>query len=332
LAIEYGVLARDRFLKRLGELRQLGTFKELLEPGGAILYRNLFRDDQVDQAWKVMTLLRPWHERITCYLGGEQAPVKEVHDVLWCAAFLAKDRPCRAPEGKRGRPAGCLGARVLLGPGQWALEEEEQRHALTFAEVDGDGLLRFDREALASFAARGRSARCPASPARNPQAFAEAFADVPARSLGWPLVAEMEPALRKQLAKVLEKELAFVLEDDHEELEPHAPLELLEVKGKQVIRLAGGRGGSIASELKLPAAMARALAAGHVLRAVRMQEAYARRKGGHYVVEQRYVLSTRVHLLPTDRAEAFAGYKLATYPRSTTEYAAWVDRIQEALP
>ena len=61
--MEFGVLARDRFLKRLPQIRRLGRFQELLEPGGAILYRNLFREEQVKQAWELMTALRPWQEQ-----------------------------------------------------------------------------------------------------------------------------------------------------------------------------------------------------------------------------------------------------------------------------
>ena len=39
LAIEYGVLpGRDRFLKKLPKLRGFGQMKELLEPGGTILF------------------------------------------------------------------------------------------------------------------------------------------------------------------------------------------------------------------------------------------------------------------------------------------------------
>lgn len=335
LALEYGVLARDRFLTRLPKIRGLGRFSELLEPGGVILYRNLFREDQVEAAWELLTLLRPWQAKVVCYLNGEEVPLKEGQDVLWCAAFLAKERPCRAPEKKKDRAAGCAAAEVLLGAGKWKLEESTRRHALTFTSVDEGGVLRFDRDAMATFVHSGdRARRCPASPARDPQAFAAAFEEVTVRSLGWPLVAEQTRELTKLLGtKALEAEHAFVLKKGLPDLETHEALELSMLRGKPAIRKAGERGtGSLASEMRLPVAVKRVLEAGYMLRAVRMQEAYARRAGGHYELEQRFVISKRVHLLAGDRAKLFKGYTLTTHPRSTPEYTAWIERVVVALP
>lgn len=334
LAIEYGVLARDRFLNRLPKLRALGRFKELLEPGGKILYRNLFRESEVKDAWELLTALRPWHEHLVCYLNGEETPLKEVHDVLWCAAFLIEDNPCRGPDKKKERWVGCPGARLRLGPGAWDLSEDDARHALTFTSVDEAGTLQFDGPGLAAFVAGGRRAQlCPRSPARHPQGFAAAFRSTPVRSLGWPLVAEMSPELQKQIgAKALEQEHSFVLKKGQEDLEAHAALEL-RARGETLeVRRAGTKGKSIASEVRVSASIRRALDEGVALRGMRMEEAYSRRKGGHYVLEQRFVVSTRVHLLASDRPDQFQGYVLTTFPRATPEYTAWVQGVLEALP
>jgi hypothetical protein len=255
--------------------------------------------------------------------------------VLWCAAFLAKEHPCRAPEKKKDRPAGCDEARVLLGPGKWKLDEPTRRHALTFTSVDEEGVLRFDREALGRFVRSGaRARRCPVSPARDAEGFAAAFEELPVRALGWPLVAEMTPALRKRIgAKALEAEHGFVLRRGVGDLDPHESIELCLLRGEPAIRKPGQTGGtSLAAEVIIPAAVRRVLDAGVLVRGVRMQEAYARRKGGHYELEQRFLISTRVHLLAGDRATIFEGYTLTTHPRSTPEYAAWIERVAEALP
>ena len=50
------------------------------------------------------------------------------------------------------------------------------------------------------------------------------------------------------------------------------------------------------------------------------------------MASRRFVISQRVHLLPTDRTDSFRGYILSAFPRSTPEYAAWADRVAEALP
>ncbi len=337
LAFQYGVLARDKFLKRLPRLRGLGAFKELLEPGGRIVYRNLFREREVEAAWDLLTALRPWHDRLTCYLRGDEVSLKTAQDVLWCAAFLGAERPCRGGAKKKERPVGCPGAQVLLGPGGWELAEDERRHLLTFSEVTPTGLLRFDRSALAEFLSRSRMAqRCPRSPARDPDRLAAAFPEVPVRALAWPLVAALDPEVRRRIgAKALEKEHGFVLREDLEELEAHVTLELSasgEAPEDVTIGLAGQDAPPVGQDVRLPVAVRRVLAEGVRLRAVRMDEAYVRRPGGHYEVEQRFVLSTRFPLLPTDRPETFRGYRLTTHPRATPEYAAWVDRVVEGLP
>jgi hypothetical protein len=333
VAVEYGVLARDRFLKRLPRLRQLGAFKELLEPGGAILYRNLFRPAQLADAWEVFTLLKPWQERLVCYVSGEQVAPKAILDALWCAAFLQKERPCRGGPGAKGRPAGCEGARVLLGSGGWDEREAERRHALTFAEVDATGSLVFDREAIAAFVRAGQPrVLCPGSPGRDPEGFARAFEDVSVRSLDWPLVAHLSREVEKKLGKSLEAEHGFVLRKGEPELEAHAQVELSLEKGDIVVRRVGQGGPSIAQHVRVPAAIQRALEDGVTLRGVRLSEGFVRLEGGHYEVEQRFVLSPRAHLGPADAPERFKGYALETHPRSTPEYEAWAERVARALP
>ncbi|MCW8141899.1 MAG: hypothetical protein KIT58_23580, partial [Planctomycetota bacterium] len=67
-------------------------------------------------------------------------------------------------------------------------------------------------------------------------------------------------------------------------------------------------------------------------RGVRLSEGFVRLEGGHYEVEQRFVLSPRVHLGPADDPAAFKGYALETHPRATPEWEAWADRVARALP
>jgi len=66
---------------------------------------------------------------------------------------------------------------------------------------------------------------------------------------------------------------------------------------------------------------------GVLLRGVRVGESYVRREGGHYDLEQRFVLSARLHLGPADRPQVFRGYRLETVPRPTPQYEEWVNRI-----
>lgn len=332
------MLARDRFLTRLPRLRQLGSFKELLEPGGTIVYRNLFRPEQLQDAWELFTALRPWQDRLICYVAGELVPAKSVLDVLWCAAFLQKERPDRGAAGTKGRPAGCEGARVLLGAGGWDEKGDERRHALTFAAVDGAGVLRFDREAIAAFVRAGQPRTlCPASPNRHPERFAAAFADVAVRELDWPLVAELARDVERRLGKALEAEHGFVLKKGEPELAAHAQLALGLEDGQVTVRRldpVGGRAGdgSVAQHVRVPAAVLNVLRDGVPLRAVRLSEGFVRLEGGHYEVEQRFVLSPRVHLGPADEPGAFKGYTLETHPRATPEWEAWADRVSGALP
>jgi hypothetical protein len=335
LAIEYGVLARERFLRRLPEIRKLGRFKELLEPGGQILYRNLFREQDIQAAWELLTALRPWHDHLVCYLAGEQVGIKLVHDVLWCAAFLKKEHPCRGGGTNKSLPVGCDGARVLLGPGRWDEASETTRHAMTFSRVNEVGQLCFDGEAIAAFIGQGTKAQaCPASLAGNPQAVAAAFHDVSVLGLGWPLAAELSADARKAAGKkALEGEHGFFLKKGLGDLHAHAPLEL-RARGQTVeVRLASDLDGpSIAQDVRIPVALLRVLQDGVRVRAVRISEEYVRLKGGHYDLEQRFVISTRVRLGPTDHPDRFGGYELSTIPRATEAYSAWAQATLSRLP
>lgn len=338
MAVEYGVLARDKFLKRLPKLRELGQFKELLEPDGAILYRNLFREPEVPAAWELLTVLRPWQEQLVVYLNGGQVALKEAEEVLWCAGFLRKERPCRGTTALKGsRPAGCEGARVLLGSGRWDERSEDARHALTFAAVDGQGVLRFDKDALARFVAAGRNLRCPASPGRDPAAFAEAFADVRVRELDWPLVAELPAAVKEQLGEAaLTGEHGFVLKKGQPDLDAHAPLELRAGPAGEVeVRPAsveGIRSPAIARQVRVPDGVAALLRGGLRLRGVRIEEAWVKLGEDDYDREQRFVLSARVRLNPAERVELFQGWELSTAPRASAEWTAWADRVCDNLP
>lgn len=335
MAVEYGVLARDRFLKRLPKLRALGEFKELLEPGGTIVYRNLFRAEQARSAWELLATLRPWQDRLTAYVSGDEVPLKEVQDALWCAAYPPPEDGCRGSSKKKTRPIGCPGARLLLGPTSWDVDQADQRHALTFAAVDASGVLRFNRAAVAAFFGGSGLARlCPRSPARDPEALAAALHDVSVRALGWPLIAELQPEVIRRAAKAWEQEHGFVLLPGAAELEAHAVLDLTATgtEPEQVeVRLAAS-GEPIGEGVRLPIAVRRLLAEGLRLRAVRLDEAYVRRKGGHYEIEQRFVLQPRFHLLDTDRPDELPGHDLSTSPRVTPEYGRWVEETVERLP
>lgn len=327
LAVEYGVLARERFLRRLPKLRELGRFKELLEPGGQILYRNLFREQDVEAAWELLTALQPWHAQLTCYLCGEEVEIKLVHDVLWCTAFLQKEKPCRGGgANNKSLPVGCDGARVLLGPGRWDESGEATRHALTFSRVDGAGRLVFDGEAIADYVSGGAKAQaCPSSLAREPEKLAEALAPVPVLELGWPLAAELTAEVRKQIGKkALEGEHGFFLAKGQADLDAHAPLELRAAGDAVEVRVATALDGpSVAGDVRIPIALKRVLDAGVRVRAVRISEEYVRLTGGHYDLEQRFVISTRVRLGPTDKPDQFEGYDLSTIPRATEAYDTW---------
>ncbi|MEZ6187592.1 MAG: hypothetical protein R3F62_21605 [Planctomycetota bacterium] len=336
LAAEYGVLAKDRFLKRLPKLRGLGRFQELLDPEGSILYRNLFREDQVAQAWELLTVLSPWQEQLTCYLCGEEVPVKLVHDILWCAGFLAKERPDRGVDEKTPS-VGCEGARILLAPTRWDAQSDTQRHLYTFAHVDEQGRLAFDQPAIAEFLSRGHKNRlCPVSPARDPERMAATFEPVDVRVLGWSLSAELAPEHVKTLGTALTDEHGFVKKKKVPELDRHAQLELRDLETGTTVRLTGPEPvytRELAKLLRIPAAVRKVLATGARLRATRVGEDYLRLKGGHYEVEQRFVIQRRVKLEATQSALDFAqGYTLHTTPKKTGAYESWVKRISETLP
>src|SRR5436190_20916472 len=81
LAVEYGVVTKqDRFEKKLSKLRALGRMKELLEPGGRIVYRNLFREDQLREAWTLLAELTSWKNQLRWYLNGEEVSAKDVSE------------------------------------------------------------------------------------------------------------------------------------------------------------------------------------------------------------------------------------------------------------
>jgi len=271
------------------------------------------------------------------YVRGEEVPIKLVQDVLWCAAFLRKEQPCRGGGSKRV-PVGCEGARVLLAPGKWDEAGDAARHALTFARVDARGVLVFDRDAIAAFVAGGQRSRlCPLSPARDPDRLAGAFADVPVRSLGWPLAAELDPRLRERLGEEgLEGEHGFVLKKGQPDMDAHAPLELRATRGgrlevRPVHDAESRRRPSVGKHVRVPGGVEEVLREGVRLRGVRIEEGYVRLGEGDYEVEQRFVLTPRVRLGPLDRVDHFEGYAMSTTPRPTPEYEAWVERVLEGL-
>jgi hypothetical protein len=217
---------------------------------------------------------------------------------------------------------------------------------MTFARVDPTGVLRFDREAIEAYIrANQPRVRCPASPGRDPAAFAAAFVDVPVRALDWPLVAALARDVERRLGKALEAAHGFVLRKGEPELPAHAQVLLGVVEGKVTVRRLqpdqhpdqgpdrrDDPGASIAQHVRVPAAVVRVLEAGVPLRGVRLSEGFVRLEGGHYEVEQKFVLSPRVHLGPADDPAGFHGYTLETHPRATPGWEAWADRVAAALP
>lgn len=336
LALEYGVLARDRFLRRLPTLRELGRFQELLEPGGKIRYRNLFRAAEVKDAWEALTALQPWKEHVTCYLRGHEVAHREVHEVLWCAGFLREDAVCRGGLGDRDakkatRFVGCPGAQIRISAGTWDLDTPERRHVVTFGFVNERGEYDFDREAIAEFVAdRGRSRLCPASPAADPSAFAAAFSKTPVRSLGWALIAELSDAQVERLGDALVTEHGLAVVKGTPEPPANSEIELRRMRGKiQAYLIVEER--AIRATFRLDPRVEELLHEGTRLRAVLVGEGYVRRDDGHYDHELRFVLARRVHLGPADRIEHFAGYRFETFPRATAQYEAWAGRVASAM-
>ncbi len=345
LAVEYGVVTKqNRFEKKLEKLRKLGSMKELLEPGGRIVYRNLFREDQVREAWTLHAELTPWKSQLSWYLNGEEVSFKDAQEILWCAGFLKTERPCRGtvPEGKGGEKktqAFAIGCdrQISIAPSGFEDKEGDKRHVLTFAKVDEGGILRFDRAAMAAFLAAGqRNSRCPLSPARDPDALAAVFQDVSVRALGWPVALEMGAALKKKLgASSLEAEHGFVLKKGAKELEEYAPVELRWASGEVEVRHAQDlRGGSIARQVRVGKRVEGVLEGGARLRGVRIEEGYVKvaELGGRYEVEQRFVLATRFHLGIQDDPAKYEGYEVGTVPKPSPEYEKWIANVLESLP
>ena len=93
----------------------------------------------------------------------------------------------------------------------------------------------------------------------------------------------------------------------------------------------GVPGPDVARFVRLSKRLLDLLERGIRLRGVRIEEGYTRLPGGHYEVEHRFVVSTRLHLGPTDEPSAFQGYLLSTTPRNTEGYEAWTRRVMEGL-
>lgn len=350
LAVEYGVVTKQtRFEKKLEKLRGLGTMKELLEPGGRIVYRNLFREDQVREAWTLLAELTPWKNQLSWYLNGDEVGFKDAQEILWCAGFLKTERACKGvvPDMKGGDKkahAWSIGCDKRLSVAPTGFEEatDDKRHVLTFSKVNDKGLLVFDRPAIAAFLATGAlNNRCPLSPARDAARLADIFQDVSVRALGWPVTLEMGPTLKKKLgSSVLEAEHGFVLKKGAKELEEYEPVELRWVvaggmPGEVEVRRARDlRGSTIARQVRVAKRVEGVLEAGARLRAVRIEEGYVKMAelGGRYDVEQRFVLATRFHLGIADDPLLYEGYDVGTVPRATPEYEKWAMTVLSAVP
>jgi hypothetical protein len=159
---------------------------------------------------------------------------------------------------------------------------------------------------------------------------------VSVHALGWPVVLEMGPELRKKLGTAtLEAEHGFVLKKGTKDLEEYEPVELRLVRGKVEVRRARDlRGPAIAGHVRVPKRVETVLEEGARLRGVRIEEGYVKlaELGGRYDVEQRFVLATRFHLGMADDASLYDGYSLSTVPRATPEYEKWARAVLDLVP
>ena len=155
------------------------------------------------------------------------------------------------------------------------------------------------------------------------------------RALGWPLVLEMTPELKRSVGNAaLEAEHGFVLKKGLA-LEEHEPIELRWAAGEvEVRRVRDLKAGGIARQVRLPKRVQGVLEGGARLRGVRLEEGYVRMAelGGRYEVEQRFVLATRFHLGLEDDAARYEGHEPGTVPSATPEWERWAKLVLEEVP
>lgn len=213
LAVDYPVLASSpAFSRALERLRDLGEFKEFLDEDGSIVFRNLFVESGLSDAWSALAVLSPWSRRLTLTLKGHTVPYGLARDVLWCAAFEGGERDCEVQLGAARWTLGCDNS-LEVGPRDFDSRSERRRHLVSFASLDAQGRVCFDHAAIRAHLASSRQwAICPAAPQGFLDGFLAALPEAlsPAQ-LGWAVALEIDDQLRADLGDGLGAEHEFDL-------------------------------------------------------------------------------------------------------------------------
>lgn len=335
LALEYKQLpGKDRFQKRLKKFKELGRFQELLEAGGQITYRNLFRIDQLKDAWKLMTALKGWRQKVKLYLNGEELSWKDGSQIVWCAAYLAEEQPCRGDFEARRYEVGC-DRKIDFAPFQWERRDDDLRHALSFAKLDEQGLFQFDTAAIQDYLSSGPCSRfCPLSLTRHQDALAQAFSKISLESFEWPVLMTMSEDLQKKIGKrSLDREHAFSLIDKGPSLFGSVELELFQADGQNCVTFIPGQGPEtpISKEVSLSKRLHKVLDSGHRLRILRTKERYCSEANRRNEVEQVFEIKNDFMLELQRSPGLFPGFVKEALPQSSEGYKAWAKQAMEAL-
>ncbi|MDF1662525.1 MAG: hypothetical protein P1V97_12190 [Planctomycetota bacterium] len=335
LAVEYGLLpGKERFLKRLEKIRDLGTFKELLESGGSITYRNLFRQTELQDAWALMTAVQSWKKKVTLYLNGRPLDWKDASQIVWCGGYLEKENPCRGDASARRYDVGCNN-KLNFAPFQFDRVEDSRRHIMTFAELRSDAHYHFDCDAIRDFLSEGDCAKyCPLSPARQNLPLEEMFQPLSTQKLGWQVVLRMSKELERKLgAAALKRDHAFQKSSSASSMIGPMPLEINEVGGQASLFLANDPSGPPVSsgEVDITVRVQRALDEGIRLRAIRKGERYCRAAGRRDEIEQVFNLEPMFVLDPDRDPAEFPGFELESLPQNNPGYQAWVKNAMKCF-
>lgn len=333
LALEYGLLpGKDRFLKRLEQLRNLGRFKELLEEGGRITYRNLFRKHELEEAWKVMTAVNPWRKKVGIYLNGEPVDWSDAHKIVWCTAYLYRENPCRGAPDKRDFDVGC-DRKVSFAPFGWDRIEDRRRHVLSFSTLGRDGRLSFNVDALLDFLGAETCGRlCPLSPARAVRSWRHALEPVSLGELGWPSVVKVSEDLRSRLTvKTFDRDHGFTRHEDAPRLVGPVDLELRWFRGgPAVFQVSDLDGEPVSDEVDINPMLSDFLSEGGRIRAVRTGERYGQGPRRH-LIEQVFNLTQWFQLEPDSSPLDYPGFDLNLLPSNNDLYKDWARRALERL-
>jgi hypothetical protein len=334
LAIEYGLLpGKDRFLKRLEKIRELGNFKELLESGGSITYRNLFRQNELQDAWALMTAFQNWKKKVTLYLNGQALTWKDASQIVWCGGYLKGENPCRGDFNVRRYDIGC-DQKINFAPFAFDTREDKRRHIMTFATLQNDGHYHFDVQAISDYLQRGPCARfCPLSPARQAKELSAMLEPVSTQRLGWQVVLRMSNSLYKKLgAHAFKRDHAFARRQSAATLIGPIDLELIKHNDQAHVYLPDKPADqSISDSTDISVRVRRSLDDGHRLRAKRKGERYCSIPGRRDEIEHVFTLETMFILEPGRNPTDFPGYDIETIPENNDGYQKWARRVMEQL-